>query len=632
MSNIHEEEALGKAYDSHLLRRLLQYLRPYRWRVVLALALVAIVTPLELAPPKLFQLAIDKFLVPGMRQAITEAQAWRGILLISVVFFGVLVFDFLAQYIQIRIMQRVGQQTMYDMRSAIFAHIQRLPMTYFDRNPVGRLVTRVTTDVDALNDLFAAGVVTMINDFFLLAVLAAWLFSIDRRLALDALTVLPFILVVTFFFRKFVRDANRRIRTAVASINSYLQEYISGMSVVQLFNREQKARAEFGRRNRDNMLAWRDAILAFALFYPAVEILSIFAIALIYWSGGNRVLNGTLSLGVLTAFTMYATRFFRPIQDLIEKFNILQSAMAASERIFKLLDEPAPAASAPDAMRLDAPRGEIEFRNVWFSYRDTPQPAEDDWVLRDVSFRVAPGQTVAIVGHTGAGKTTLISLLLRFYDIQRGQILLDGVDIRRINIQDLRRLFGIVLQDPFLFTGTIESNIRLGTSGIDRQTVEKAVDEIGLGDFIRSLPEGVAASVNERGSTLSVGQRQLINFARALAHNPRFLILDEATSSVDTKTELQIREALNRLLSGRTALVIAHRLSTIQHADRILVFHKGRLREQGAHQELLAQRGIYYRLYQLQYKEQELHVPADMNAAHQPAGAPPLSEPLPASD
>ena len=632
MSNIHEEEALGKAYDSHLLRRLLQYLRPYRWRVVLALGLVAIVTPLQLAPPRLFQISIDKYLVPGMHGDIVESQAWRGILLISVVYLGVLVFDFLAQYIQIRIMQRVGQQTMYDMRSAIFAHIQRLPMPYFDRNPVGRLITRVTTDVDALNDLFAAGVVTMINDFFVLAALAAYLFSVDHSLALDALAVLPFILVVTFFFRKFVRDANRRIRTAVASINSYLQEYISGMSVVQLFNREQKARAEFGRRNRDNMLAWRDAILAFALFYPAVEILSIFAIALIYWSGGNRVLNGTLSLGVLTAFTMYATRFFRPIQDLSEKFNILQSAMAASERIFKLLDEPAPAASAPDAMRLDAPRGEIEFRNVWFSYRDTPQPAEDDWVLRDVSFRVAPGQTVAIVGHTGAGKTTLISLLLRFYDIQRGQILLDGVDIRRINIQDLRRLFGIVLQDPFLFTGTIESNIRLGTSGIDRQTVEKAVDEIGLGDFIRSLPEGVAASVNERGSTLSVGQRQLINFARALAHNPRFLILDEATSSVDTKTELQIREALNRLLSGRTALVIAHRLSTIQHADRILVFHKGRLREQGAHQELLAQRGIYYRLYQLQYKEQELRLPADMNAAHQPAGAPPLSEPLPASD
>src|SRR5580700_9633646 len=612
MSNIHEEEALGKAYDSRLLKRLLEYLRPYRWRVVLALALVAIVTPLELAPPKLFQIAIDKYLVPGMHHAINESQAWRGVLIISIVFFGVLVFDFLAQYIQIRIMQRVGQQTMYDMRTAIFSHIQRLPMTYFDRNPVGRLVTRVTTDVDALNDLFAAGVVTMINDFFLLA-------------------VLPVILVVTYFFRLFVRDANRRIRTAVASINSYLQEYISGMSVVQLFNREQKARAEFGRRNRDNMLAWRDAILAFALFYPAVEILSIFAIALIYWSGGNRVLNSTLSLGVLTAFTMYATRFFRPIQDLSEKFNILQSAMAASERIFKLLDEPAPAASPADAIRLDAPRGEIEFRNVWFSYANKPEPAEDDWVLRDVSFRVAPGQTVAIVGHTGAGKTTLISLLLRFYDVQRGQILLDGIDIRRINIQDLRRMFGIVLQDPFLFSGTIESNIRLGSPGIDRKMVEQACEEIGLADFITALPEGVASSVNERGSTLSVGQRQLINFARALAHNPRFLILDEATSSVDTKTEFQIREALDRLLSGRTALVIAHRLSTIQHADRILVFHKGRLREQGAHQELLAHRGIYYRLYQLQYKEQELHLPEESTTSRSQTDSP-LPLPLPATD
>jgi len=632
MSNIHEEEALGKAYDARLLRRLLEYLRPYRWRVLLALALVAVVTPLELAPPKLFQLAIDRYLIPGVHRSIALSQAKLGVALISLVFLGVLIFDFLAQYIQIRIMQRVGQQTMYDMRRAIFAHLQRLPMSYYDRNPVGRLVTRVTTDVDALNDLFAAGVVTMINDFFLLAVLAAWLFSIDKRLALDALAVLPFILVVTYFFRKFVRDANRRIRTAIAGINSFLQEYISGMSVVQLFNREQKARADFEKRNRNNMLAWRDAILAFALFYPAVEILSVSAIALIYWSGGNRVLNGALSLGVLTAFTMYATRFFRPIQDLSEKFNILQSAMAASERIFKLLDEPAPVASPSDALRLAAPQGEIEFRNVWFSYRNVPEPAEDDWVLRDVSFRVAPGQTIAIVGHTGAGKTTLISLLLRFYDIQRGQILLDGMDIRRINIQDLRRLFGIVLQDPFLFTGTIESNICLGTSGIDRATVEKALDEVGLRDFIRSLPEGVAASVNERGSTLSVGQRQLINFARALAHNPRFLILDEATSSVDTKTELQIREALDRLLSGRTALVIAHRLSTIQHADRILVFHKGRLREQGAHQELLAQRGIYYRLYQLQYKEQELHLPADVSVAHPPASASPLPEPLPASD
>ena len=630
MSTGHEEEALGKAYDSRLMRRLMQYLRPYRWRVVLALALVAIVTPLELAPPRLFQLAIDRYFTPAIRGAIASNAAWRGVEIISIVFLAVIVFDFLAQYIQIRIMQRVGQQTMYDMRREIFSHLQRLPMSYFDRNPVGRLVTRVTTDVDALNDLFAAGVVTMINDFFLLAVMAGLLFWIDVRLALDALAVLPFILVVTYFFRHFVRDANRRIRTAIARINSFLQEYISGMAVVQLFNREAKAREEFGKRNRENMRAWRDAILAFALFYPAVEILSVAAIALIYWAGGNRVLNGSLSLGVLTAFTMYATRFFRPIQDLSEKFNILQSAMAASERIFKLLDEPATVASPADAIRLDSPRGEIEFRNVWFSYRPIPNPSEDEWVLRDVSFRISPGQTLAIVGHTGAGKTTLISLLLRFYDIQRGQILLDGVDIRRINLQDLRRLFGIVLQDPFLFTGTIESNVRLGTPGIDRQTVEQSVCEIGLADFIASLPEGVGASVNERGSTLSVGQRQLISFARALAHNPRFLILDEATSSVDTKTELQIRDALDRLLSGRTAMVIAHRLSTIQHADRILVFHKGRLREQGAHQELLAQRGIYYRLYQLQYKEQELHL---AESADRPqSGAAPIPAPLPASD
>jgi ATP-binding cassette subfamily B protein len=515
------------------------------------------------------------------------------------------------------------------MRTEIFGHLQRLPMSYFDRNPVGRLMTRVTTDVDALNDLFAAGVVTMINDFFLLAVMAILLFTIDARLAIDALAVLPFIFVVTLVFRKYVRDANRKIRTAIARINAFLQEYISGMSVVQLFNRERKAKKEFALRNKDNMLAWRDAILAYALFYPAVEFLSFATIALIYWSGGNRILRGGLTLGILTAFTMYAQRFFRPIQDLSEKFNILQSAMAASERIFKLLDEPITIDSNPNAQKLLAPRGEIEFRKVWFSYKNVAQPADEDWVLRDVSFRIPPGQTFAIVGHTGAGKTTLISLLLRFYDIQRGQIFLDGIDIRLLDLQELRRQFGIVLQDPFLFTGTIETNVRLGTPGISRQAVEHALDEVGLGDYVRTLPQGVATEVNERGSTLSVGQRQLISFARALAHNPQFLILDEATSSVDTKTELLIREALGRLLSGRTALVIAHRLSTIQHADRILVFHKGRLREEGAHQELLAQRGIYFRLYQLQYKEQELH---NDHGVHPPAGSSPLPAPLPAND
>ncbi|MDP9340462.1 MAG: ABC transporter ATP-binding protein/permease [Acidobacteriota bacterium] len=609
MSNAHEEEALGKAYDSRLMRRLLAYMRPYKWRVILALALTLAVTPLELAPPKLFQVAIDRYLTPAVSQTINLAAARRGLVLISLIYLLVLFFDFLAQYVQIRIMQRVGQQTMYDMRQEIFGHIQRLSMSYFDKNPVGRLVTRVTTDVDALNDLFAAGVVTMINDFFLLAVMVGVLLYLNWRLALAALAVLPLILAVTFVFRKFVREANRRIRTAIARINAFLQEYISGMSIVQVFNRERRARVEFIKRNRDHMLAYKDAILAFALFYPTVEFLGVAAIALILWVGGISIFANTLTLGVLVAFMQYAQRFFRPIQDLSEKFNILQSAMAASERIFRLLDEPVTIASDPKAVPLREPRGEIEFRNVWFSYRHTGEPHEEDWVLRDVSFKVEPGQTMAIVGHTGAGKTTLISLLLRFYDVQRGQILLDGIDIRTIQLQDLRRQFGIVLQDPFLFSGTIDSNVRLGTAGIDRVSVEHAVDEVGLGDFIRALPGGVDTAVNERGSTLSVGQRQLINFARALAHNPRFLILDEATSSVDTKTELLIREALDRLLSGRTALVIAHRLSTIQHADCILVFHKGRLREQGAHQELLSQRGIYYRLYQLQYKEQELHLP-----------------------
>ncbi|HVS74006.1 MAG TPA: ABC transporter ATP-binding protein [Candidatus Acidoferrales bacterium] len=624
MSTQHEEEALGKAYDSRLMRRLLEYLRPYKWRVVLALAFTLVVTPLELAPPWLFQIALDRYIVPAANGALALNIAGGGLRWVTLGFLLVLTAAFLAQFVQIRVMQRVGQQTLFDLRGQIFGHIQRLPMSYFDRNPVGRLVTRVTTDVDALNDLFAAGVVTMINDFFLLVVMAGLLLYMNWRLALAALAVLPFILVVTYVFRNFVREANRRIRTAIARINAFLQEYISGMSVVQLFNRERKARVEFERRNRDHMLAYKDAILAFALFYPVVEFLGVAAIALLFWIGGVNILSSKLTLGVLVAFMQYAQRFFRPIQDLSEKFNVLQSAMAASERIFKLLDEPAAVASAGDSVRLEEPRGEIEFRNVWFSYRSGTELSDEDWVLRDVSFRVAPGQTIAIVGHTGAGKTTLISLLLRFYEIQRGEILLDGVDIRRLDLQDLRRHFGIVLQDPFLFTGSIETNVRLGTPGITREGVEGAIEEIGLGGFVRSLPDGVATVVSERGSTLSVGQRQLISFARALAHNPRFLILDEATSSVDTRTELQIREALDRLLAGRTAVVIAHRLSTIQHAHSILVFHKGRLREQGAHQELLAQRGIYYRLYQLQYKEQELRLPLE------PASAQPA--PLPAND
>jgi len=533
----------------------------------------------------------------------------RGVSLVSLGFLAALLLSFAVQYLQVRIMQNVGQQTLYDLRKEVFERLQRLPMSFFDRSPVGRLVTRATTDVDALNDLFASGVVAMLNDFVLLFAMAAWLLHWNWQLALATLSPLPFMIVLTYFFRNRVRSANRRIRTAIARINAFLQEHISGMGVVQLFNREQKARRQFAELNRVHMDAYKDAINAFAFFYPAVEFLSWAGMALLCWVGGLRVIAGGLQIGTLLAFMIYAQRFFRPIQDLSEKFNILQSAMAASERIFKLLDEPASADATAHPRPLDNPRGEIEFRNVWFAYTGGDAPGEGDWVLRDVSFHVAPGQTLAIVGHTGAGKTTLIQLLLRFYEIQRGEILLDGTDIREFSLQDLRRQFGIVLQDPFLFTGTLESNVRLGTEGISRAEVERALAEVGLGDFLRTLPGGVETLVTERGATFSVGQRQLISFARALAHNPRFLILDEATSSVDTKTEMLIREALDRLLEGRTALVIAHRLSTIQHAGRILVFHKGRLREQGSHQELLAQRGIYYRLYQLQYKDQELRLP-----------------------
>ena len=615
MSDFREEEALGKAYDARLARRLLAYLRPYRGSVVLALVLTILVGPLEIVGPYLFGYGVDQYIVPASGGFIPLPTALRGLQFIVLGFLAALVLSFAVQYLQARIMQYVGQRTLYDLRKDIFEHLQRLPVSFYDRSPVGRLVTRATTDVDALNDLFAAGIAAMANDAVVLAWIGAVMLKMNWRLALATFGVLPLIGVATWLFRGRVREANRRIRTAIARINAFLQEHISGMSVVQLFNRERKARDQFAVFNRLHMEAYKDAILAFALFYPAVELLSMAAIGVVFWYGGLQSFAGFVKVGVLITFMQYAQRFFRPIQDLSEKFNILQSAMAASERIFKLLDEPVTITAPAHPETLLDPRGEIEFRNVWFSYRNAADPSDEDWVLRDVSFRVAPGQSIAIVGHTGAGKTTLISLLLRFYDVQRGQILLDGVDIRRLDLAELRRNFGIVLQDPFLFTGTIESNVRLGTAGIDRYTVERAVDEIGLGAFVRSLPEGVATPVNERGSTLSVGQRQLISFARALAHNPRFLILDEATSSVDTKTELQIREALDRLLEGRTALVIAHRLSTIQHADRILVFHKGRLREQGAHQELLAQRGIYYRLYQLQYKEQELRLPMGPSSA-----------------
>lgn len=623
MSAHHEEEALGRIYDSRLTGRLLGYLRPYRLRVYLALAMTLLVTPLQAVVPYLFHLAIDSYIDPAFHHQITVAAAYRGIAWLSAIFIASLVAGFSLQYLQVRIMQTVGQQAMYDLRKQIFAHLQKLPMSFYDRTPVGRLVTRVTTDVDALNDLFAAGVVAMINDFFLLIFFVAVMLWLNWRLALAALAVLPVMFGVTWVFRNSVREANRRIRTTIARINAFLQEHITGMSVVQLFNRERKAREQFAGLNRGYNVAFKKAIFAFAVFYPTIELLSSAAYALVFWYGGLQVLLRGVELGLVVAFFQYAQRFFTPIQDLSDKFNILQQAMAASERIFKLLDEPAPALAPAEPRRLERVGGQIQFQNVWFAYRNAASPAEEDWVLRDVSFQIDPGQMIAVVGHTGAGKTTLIQLLLRFYEIQRGRILLDGTDIREMEPVELRRHFGVVLQDPFLFTGTIETNVRLGSENIDAAQVESALGEVGVGRWIESLPQGIQTAVSERGATFSVGQRQLISFARALAHRPEILILDEATSSVDTNTEMMIREALERMFSGRTSIVIAHRLSTIQRADRILVMHKSRLREQGTHRELLALGGIYSRLYQLQYRDQETALEVQ---------SPDLSAPLAASD
>ena len=522
---------------------------------------------------------------------------------------------------------------MFDLRSQIFRHLQRMHIGIYDKNPVGRLVTRVTSDVDALNEMFTSGVVSIFEDIFVLAGILAIMLNMNWKLALITFAVLPLIGVATKIFRDKVRDSYRRIRVAIARINAYLQEHVSGMVVLQLFNREKRAFDKFSEVNATHMDAFKDAIMAHAVYYPIVEILSSIAIACVIWFGGNDVIRKTASLGILVAFMQYAQRFFRPIQDLSEKYNILQSAMASSERVFKLLDTPVEITSPAVTKTPEGP-GRIRFEHVWFAYRNIPiekanggpahspssllptsltggdarlpQPGDPDWVLRDVSFTIEPGETVAIVGHTGAGKTTIISLLMRFYDVQKGAITIDGVDAKDMDVAELRRRFGVVLQDPFLFTGTVEGNIRLGTEWIEDEDVEKAAEDVNLADFIRTLPGGFKEAVHERGSTLSTGQKQLISFARALAHDPSILILDEATSSVDTETEFRVRDALSRMVEGRTSLVIAHRLSTVQRADKIIVMHKGQVREMGTHQQLLAQRGIYYKLYQLQYKDQEM--------------------------
>jgi ATP-binding cassette subfamily B multidrug efflux pump len=641
MASNQEEEILGKAYDGRLMRRLLTYLRPYKWHVVVALAAIILKSGLDVLGPYLTKIAIDKYLAksPNSNSWIGDRLSGSpiiGIAQIGGLYIGILVFTFALEFLQTYLMQWTGQKVMFDLRRQIFRHLQYMHVAFFDRNPVGRLVTRVTTDVDALNEMFTAGVVSIFEDVFVLAGIVAIMIKMNWKLALIAFAVLPLIAYATRIFRDNVRDSYRRIRTAIARINAYLQEAVSGMLVLQLFNREKRAYHRFSDINASHMEAYKDAILAYALYYPAVEIMSAVAIASIIWFGGSDVIRGVASIGVLVAFMQYAQRFFRPIQDLSEKYNILQSAMAAGERVFKLLDTKIEVTSPPITIQPQGP-GRIEFDHVWFAYNagrtggetDAPVLLDDaapapvsppanvpDWVLRDVNFALEPGETVAVVGHTGAGKTTLISLLMRFYDVQRGTIRIDGVDIREMNLDELRGRFGIVLQDPFLFSGTVEGNIRLGTARIQDADVEQAAEDVNVADFIRTLPGGFKEVVRERGSTLSTGQKQLISFARALAHNPKILILDEATSSVDTETEFRVRAALDRMVEGRTSLIIAHRLSTIQRADKIIVMHKGQVREMGTHQQLLAQRGIYYKLYQLQYKDQEVSVPRESSTTN----------------
>ncbi|HEV2322519.1 MAG TPA: ABC transporter ATP-binding protein [Terracidiphilus sp.] len=625
-----EEEVIGKVYDWHLMRRLGHYIRPYRLQATVATVAVSLKSLCDVAGPYLVKVAIDRYLTgktAGSDNWFTRSlptNAVAGITDLAAIYLGALIIAYFFEFIQTYLMQWTGQKLMFDLRRDIFRHMQNMHVGFFDKHPVGRLVTRLTSDVDAINDMFTAGVLAIVDDFFNLTVMAGIMLAINWWLALLAFAVLPLILIVTRVFRNHVRESYRRVRTAIARINSFTQEHISGMSVVQLFNREDRAYTDFEAVNRQHMVAFIDTIFAYALYYPTVELLSAVAIALVVWRGGFSVIaHGSVTIGVLAMFIQYSQRFWRPIQDLSDKYNILQAAMAACERIFKLLDTRAEIVS-PAHPKMGDGSNRIEFRHVWFTYQHlTPEQQaavgaatragsgfaaiEDvEWILKDVSFTIEPGQTVAIVGHTGAGKTTLTSLMMRFYDVTAGEILLDGLDLREHDLTKLREHFAVVLQDPYLFSGTIAENIRFGNSEIGDEALRRAARDVNVLDFIETLPAGMNEPVRERGSSLSTGQKQLINFARALAFNPRILILDEATSSVDTDTELRIRGALERMVENRTSVLIAHRLSTVQRADTILVMHKGQLREMGNHQELLANRGLYWKLYQLQYKDQEI--------------------------
>ena len=590
---IQEEEALGKAYDARLMRRLLQYLNPYRWRVMGAVALLVSAASLQVVGPWLVQLALD--------DAIPQSNG-RLVGVLATTYLAAAVASFWLEYGQALITTWLGQRVMYDLRTEIFEKLQELDLSFYDRNPVGRLMTRITSDVETLNNLFSSGVVAIFGDLFTLIFVVSAMLVMDLQLALAVFAVLPFVAWIAFLFRSRIRTAYRDIRIRLARINAFFHERITGMRVVQLFNREEADAQRLEEINEEYLEAHLRSITYYALFFPIIEVFTAIALALIVWYGGLSILEGATTVGVITAFLLYTRRFFRPIQDLSDKYNLLQAAMASSERIFKLLDR-SPAIKDPVSTRTGIPtsiRGEIEFRDVWFAYGER-EGIKPTWVLKGLSFRTTPGEKVAIVGHTGAGKTTIINLLMRFYDPQRGDILLDGTPVRNIPQRELRRSIGLVLQDIFLFSDDVRYNIRLGNLGISEKRIREAAHEVGAGPLIERLPEGYNQPLGERGKSLSVGERQLISFARALAFDPQILILDEATSSVDSELEARIDEATARLMEGRTSLVIAHRLSTIKESDRILVLHRGELKEEGSHEELLAEGGLYARLHELQF-------------------------------
>jgi ATP-binding cassette subfamily B protein len=585
-----EEEILGKAYDGYLVRRLGGYLKPYRFHIVLAIILLITASVAQLAGPYLTKIAIDNHIKTG---------DYRGLFNIVLLYIGVLIIQFSLQYFQVYIMQWVGQKTMYDLRMKIFGHIENLGLSFFDKNPVGRLVTRTTSDVQALNELFTSGVVSIFGDIITIIGILGIMLFLNWKLALLTMVVVPVLFVASIIFRIKVRRSFRNIRTRVAKLNSFIQEHVTGMWVVQSFAAEKKTHEKFDSINEDLRENHLKSVLYFAVFFPIVEVLGAVSLALIIWYGGGQIIKGALTFGALVAFIQYADRFFYPIRDLSEKYNILQQAMASSERIFKLLDEEPDIKDGDKPIKPASVHGGIEFKDVWFSYKP------EEWVLKDININIKPGERIAIVGATGSGKTSLISLLLRFYNHQKGEIQLDGLPITKIPVKDYRNNFALVLQDIFMFSGSIARNVRLGNTEIDNERIHKALETVGAGVFVRRLDGGINFKLAERGSNLSVGQRQLLAFARALAFDPKILILDEATSSVDTETEILIQEALEKLLAGRTSIVIAHRLSTIKNSDRIVVLHKGRIKEVGSHVELLEMGGIYYKLYELQYKDQE---------------------------